>query len=336
MRAAAISAFLLLVVTAALYAQTLRYPLVYEDKNDPARFSRSIFEPGKDLAFNPARLLIEVSIDAGRWVSGSDPSGQHAINLGLHLLNSILFAALAWQVLPPWGAVVALGVFALHPVQVEAVAYVSGRSDLLACAGVLLALLATSFGSCAGAVVGVALACLSKETAIMAWGLVPLWAVVTAAPFPIRRFSLIGVAAAAFGASVLWVYVPAFRPVWDLALIGRTAWSVLRLAALVVLPIGQTIDHDWAGAPSWLLMASVAVLVASALWAAARIVVRAVLPRESASWPAYAIVALVLWMAPRFVMPSPEGLHEHHLVVPLLGWALCVGARLSLPRAVRV
>lgn len=64
---------------------------------------------------------------------GRNPTAMHATNLLLGLLAVWLAFAVARRWLDdPLAAVAATAVFALHPVQVESVAYISGRGDLLA------------------------------------------------------------------------------------------------------------------------------------------------------------------------------------------------------------
>lgn len=77
------------------------------------------------------------------WQSGLGLAGFHAVNLAIHLANTLLTCALLGRLAaPPPAAFVAALVFALHPVQTEAVTYVSGRSASLAAAFALASLLA--------------------------------------------------------------------------------------------------------------------------------------------------------------------------------------------------
>lgn len=74
--------------------------------------------------------------------SGGRPLWFHLTNLLLHGLVTTLVAVTALRWLPPLGALVAGVVFAVHPVHVEAVANVIGRSEILAALGMLAAVLA--------------------------------------------------------------------------------------------------------------------------------------------------------------------------------------------------
>ena len=62
---------------------------------------------------------------------GLNPRGYHAVNLGLHVACALILYAVVGRLYRPLRAAAAL-VFALHPVQVETVAWVTERKNLLA------------------------------------------------------------------------------------------------------------------------------------------------------------------------------------------------------------
>jgi protein O-mannosyl-transferase len=76
------------------------------------------------------------------WISGTGAKGFHIVNICIHTGNSILIYILTSQLTEKWRvsseeslwnspAMLASLLFALHPVQTEAVSYVSGRSSSL-------------------------------------------------------------------------------------------------------------------------------------------------------------------------------------------------------------
>ncbi len=144
------------VLTAALYAPTLRGGFVY-DSIAQVVYSDYIHRPenlgevltlrvvAKDeLDRNRPLLLASLMVDAAVW--GREPFGYRLTSVLLHALNAALLCAVILSALastkPPGGglfaAVSGALVFALHPLVVEAVAEPSNREDIL----VLLAALA--------------------------------------------------------------------------------------------------------------------------------------------------------------------------------------------------
>ncbi|MFN0317963.1 MAG: tetratricopeptide repeat protein [Burkholderiales bacterium] len=143
------TAFLAAIVVAT-YANGLRGSFQFDDYNviahNPAVHSFSAWwqsMPG-------IRPLLKLSYTAN-WVLGSEPAGFHAVNVIVHLLNTLLVYAIVRELLPrlkvPAGhiagaALACTAIFALHPAQTEAVTYISGRSVSLMALFELGALLA--------------------------------------------------------------------------------------------------------------------------------------------------------------------------------------------------
>jgi len=88
----------------------------------------------------PTKTL-SYALDYAVW--GLDPRGFHVTNVLLHIVGSVLVFLLARRLLRRrlW-AVVAAALFALHPVHVEAVAWISARKDVLSTTLLLVSVLA--------------------------------------------------------------------------------------------------------------------------------------------------------------------------------------------------
>jgi Tfp pilus assembly protein PilF len=63
---------------------------------------------------------------------GSNPGAQHLVNVALHLASTLLlFLALVRMTGQPWRCAVVAAIFAVHPLHVESVAWISERKDVL-------------------------------------------------------------------------------------------------------------------------------------------------------------------------------------------------------------
>jgi len=107
-------------------------------------------------------------------LSGLDPTGYHLASLLVHLLNILLLFKLLKQLgVENWMLVLLCSIFALHPMQVESVSWISAFSNLCFSFFYLLALLMyCKFLNSGGrsnyilAVFAFVLSCLSKSTAV--------------------------------------------------------------------------------------------------------------------------------------------------------------------------
>lgn len=133
----------------ALYARTLGHGYVWDDLNYAASFRNY------GLLAGMVRALTETIFTSGEYyrplamlsyVVSQEPAAQHAINVVLHALNTALVFYVARALMPReaawsragvWAAALAALAFAVHPVGVEAVAWISGRFDTLMCSLVL-------------------------------------------------------------------------------------------------------------------------------------------------------------------------------------------------------
>lgn len=91
-----------------------------------------IFTSGHYLGQGGYRPLVTLSFALNHIVGGLDPTGYHLVNVLLHAVNSALVFLL---VLRLFDSRVAAGVggalFAVHPIHAEAVAWISGRAELM-------------------------------------------------------------------------------------------------------------------------------------------------------------------------------------------------------------
>ena len=124
------------------YANTLGHGFVIDDASLISQSSVVQQLKWGDM-LNPAhgyRPLRTFTYGLNYLLGGDDPFGYHLLNVVIHALNVVLLFFLFLRWTTTLSLAVAGGLFfAVHPVQTAAVAYVSGRKDLLATLFVLLA-----------------------------------------------------------------------------------------------------------------------------------------------------------------------------------------------------
>ncbi|MGH0032332.1 MAG: tetratricopeptide repeat protein [Myxococcota bacterium] len=147
---AALAALAIAVATLAVFAQTTGHDFlrwddpVYVTENPLLRsgptldaMARAFAEP-YEANWIP---LTWISLQIDHAWHGLDPAGYHATNVALHLLASLLLHAALWRATgDPAPAAFVAAVFAVHPLHVESVAWVSERKDTLSAVFFALAL----------------------------------------------------------------------------------------------------------------------------------------------------------------------------------------------------
>lgn len=156
---------------AAVWTTALAGPFQFDDYNVIVNYPPVHSLAAWWEALPGIRPLLKLSY-ALNWSLSPSPAGFHAVNLLLHLLNALLLWAWARRVLPlapaPAVALLLAALWALHPVQTEAVTYIAGRSMTLSTTFLLAGLLVLARaprGAAAWAALCTALALMVRETA---------------------------------------------------------------------------------------------------------------------------------------------------------------------------
>src|SRR5262245_15797591 len=191
----------LAIATAAIYAQTLGFDFV--DFDDNLYVTRNhwvkagLGADGVRAAFTERRSatnwlpLSTLSYMLDATLYGVNPAGFHATNAALEAIDAVLvFVLLRALTAAVWPSAIAAALFALHPMRVESVAWVSSRKDVLSAVFGLLALYAYARYAVRGSRRAYAASLLSAILALLAkstWLTLP--ALMLLLDFwPLRRF----------------------------------------------------------------------------------------------------------------------------------------------------
>ncbi len=131
---------MLLLVTAIAFSPALDAELLSWDDKAYVSQNKLLREPGGLTAiWNPMStelnqyyplLFTSYWLEYQLW--GSNSSGYHAVNIGLHLVNVVLVLLLVQALgASAWVAFATAAIFALHPTQVASVAWVAERKNTL-------------------------------------------------------------------------------------------------------------------------------------------------------------------------------------------------------------
>jgi tetratricopeptide (TPR) repeat protein len=293
------------------------------------------------VTIGETRPLTYLTFWLNYMVGGGDPLGYHLVNLALHIGAVLLAYECLRRLLPETAAFAAAAIFALHPIQAEAVNYIWARSILLATLLCLASLLEWIEGRFWIAVAFFAAALLAKEE-VAAFPLA-LWLMWGRPPGLPRRAKLasgddgrakLGPLAAmlllSLAAGIRTIYATAeiagsgagaqagIQPARYLLSEGL---AILRYLRLLIVPYGFTVDPDMRVPPLWLgLGAWIAVLVLA--WLAWR-------------YSKWALAGLILLIPSSTIFPAADLAADRRLYLPMFAFAAAAGMYLVRPWAAR-
>lgn len=277
------------------------------------------------------RPLLKLSY-ALNWTLSPSPFGFHLFNLALHLGNGLLLLLWARRVLPlsAPAALWLMALWLLHPVQTEAVTYISGRSVSFSTTFLLAGLLVLAASHRYAALAAALCTLLGLAVRETAWIFPLLFALVeflrgknakeiVSAVFP----SLLVVAVAA----LIFLGEPHYRYLIDTSFAARTASAQWR-AQLVghayllqqVFTLNPAIDPDLRTPAQW----SGGLFLQALLWMSA-IFGAAFFTLRRRSWLAAGLLWFFLLLLPtNSFMPRLDIANDRHLYPALIGplWAL--------------
>jgi hypothetical protein len=261
---------------------------------------------------------------ANYQIGGTHPAGYHLVNLILHL-------ACVWLVsgVPARHARVAAILFAVHPLQAEAVNYVFARGNLLMALLCLLSLREWTSGRHWRAAVWFVPALLAKEECAA----FPLFLLLLHLSISRNRRELapIGAMAAlslAAGLRVIWTTTVVAgagsgfaAPVTPFAYLAAQGVAILRYLRLFLVPVGFTADPDIQTGYTWLAWL---VLIVLALLAARRF--------ASAREGFWFLSALALLLPSSSVFPAADLAADRRMYLPMFALAMCAAILLDKVR----
>lgn len=319
-----------------VYLPALKGPFVFDDLTLP------VLQPGPSAPWSDylfgVRPLYYLSLLAQYKLHGPDPLPFHLVNWLLHAVNALLLfgilrrytvlgelASSHGMAASAFGA----GLFLLHPVQTEAVSYIASHSEVLS---VFFAFLAwrlfldrrhpqLGLASAAGIVAMLVLGLAVKEHLIALIAIFVLTDVLFSGWRANLRFYLpLGLFAAAAAAYLLsritnttaGFGVEGATPFTYLVTQGAVIWRYLQL---VLIPVGQSVDHAMPISVSLTGLAGWTGLAAVTVW----------LWRKASRLALFGWLAFLLLLAPTSsFVPIADPMAERRLYLAMPGLALLV------------
>ena len=134
-------AFVIFLVASLVYLNSLGGAFVSDDRalildhpyTKELRYLPAVFTAGHYEGHGGYRPLTTLSFALNFQLGGTDPRGYHALNILLHAAISVLVYLVVIRLFRSENAALVTAlIFAVHPIHTEAVAWISGRAELLA------------------------------------------------------------------------------------------------------------------------------------------------------------------------------------------------------------
>jgi protein O-mannosyl-transferase len=351
---------ILIACTSLIYSITLTYDfvnyddyyLVYQNESflkDPANifssFSTSAFTSWRQesIYYRPI-LLVSYILDYQIWKL--NPAGYHFTNIILHLFSAIfvysLFNSLTRE---RWFALLGALIFSLHPINVESVAWIAGRNDILLGLFIITMIYLYHlhyertekakqyFGLSTLAFV---FALFTKESAAFYISLIPIYELTVrkekiTAHFLKEKFKkfiwfFIPLAAYICIRIMLFGKVIGVEEIYDrLPLIGRIQLApaiLMENLKLLIVPLNLSIEHPldqiiWTELPwNWISLITSIALIA--------VLIKAIRVKNSYS---FALFWIAIGLFPTLnIIPVAVPILEHRLYTPMIGFAFVLAS----------
>ena len=268
------------------------------------------------------RPLTWLTFWANYQLSGSNPVAWHLVSVLLHASNAVLLYSASRRIVDPPVALLASMLFAVHPLQVESVAYVFSRGTELCTMFCLLALITHQLGRTWISVSLFVVALLAKEECATFPALLLLidW-LRGQKNLPLRPIAVMLGLSAIAGAHVLFTtaqvahsgagFTAGVSPQSYLALQG---FAVLRYLWLLVLPWGFTIDPEPPKSAIVLATSSAVLLMLS--WFAVRNL-------KTSKGALFFLAGLILLLPSSSIFPATDFAADHRMYLPMVAFSWC-------------
>jgi hypothetical protein len=334
------------VVGAILYSPAFHGRFIFDDDTLP--FRTGIHDASLGAWLTGVRPALMFSYWVNYRISGEDPYGYHVLNMLIHAINtSLLFVVLLHLLsLSGWcrskayaASVLGATVFLIHPLATESVSYIAGRSEALAALFMLLAYVVFLGGNSEPIswrrsilvliLFGVAVA--TKEHAVAFAGVLLLTDLSWPRPFSIegvrRNYRLYLLMTPGIVLAGVWVTRVlkgaesagfSFKEFTWYQYAFTQARAILTYIRLAVIPLGQSVDHDF---PVSRTVTDYGAIFCGVLLAA--LVVTAIVYRARYPLACFGFLLFLILLAPTSsVIPIADPLVERRMYLPMVGLIL--------------